>query len=1097
MKINSYLKPYNQWILARTVFSIVVTFIVLAGTARADLVVLDDDFNDYLIITNSANPAVGFPTGKSGSYTNFFSNTNGIGGGFNVCNWSVSMITETNSLINLTGHNNGGDRNAIASAKGMPISSSGSTVEFTNVTFAANPITGPNGIDRLFVGLARTNDFFSNNNDGWQDTPPPGFYVQFESDSISHGGSGNANFDGNSVFFYRSVSGAKINLASWTFDTLNFRYSANGGNTNLFNFTPALDVKITIDGSHWHLQITGDTTGGGAIDFSGNYVGNFDGDVPAGEIINGYAIAFSQSSVNMSIDRVLMKQLGDFIVGTPVITTPGYPYNTNYVYAGEPVTFSDTASGAGALTYQWQQENPPGSSTYANIANATNLSFNLDTSALGDSQARRFQLVVSNSVGGWTNSSPVALTVAPATPPIIISDTTISPVATNYVGGQVSISAQFNGNHPIVYQWQRSIDGSVWNDIANATNTTLTLANLQADDGQLYRLVAVNSYNSTPSTGVQLTVLAGGQKYAWSAPVNYNGLTASQILLAPVGELAGAAMFGNGPVTVSLGSGQPSFVFLSDGSVASVTGAGNGFSGAFGTNTTGNVNFNTVLGGFNPDGNPKMLTLSNLVVGQQYSVQLFAQDYRNGVSSPRRVNFQDPNDSADVSVPFDITTVSSYVVGTFYASNTTETIQENLLDGGSGNLNALVLRAIGWNPPPYGVALASQIGYVGLDATFTVTAGSYVTPTYQWAAGPVGGPYTPLTEGDKYSGVHTASLTINNLATSDGSVVYVVTVTNPGGSVTSPEAALTVNNLSVTPALIGHWLAGGQNFTDSSGFTATGTHDGVISGANYTWSSDVPVGHSGYALHFGDNNSDTVVVITNTANTAANPGYLSTFDDAIVNSISVACWAKGFPSDWSPWVAKRGEDNIGYQLRRHGGDNTACFTVRGTTAPNGGDLQAALPSNDGQWHHYVGTYDASAGVQKIYVDGQLSVQVAATGPIVTAPYARLTIGGRDNNGADNSGGATGFESTLSNSSVYDVRVYNYALTPHQAAQLAYVPVIPTLSIGTSGSDLILNWSAGTLLEATNITGPWTTNNNTSPYLVTPDGPQKFFKVQAP
>lgn len=50
-------------------------------------------------------------------------------------------------------------------------------------------------------------------------------------------------------------------------------------------------------------------------------------------------------------------------------------------------------------------------------------------------------------------------------------------------------------------------------------------------------------------------------------------------------------------------------------------------------------------------------------------------------------------------------------------------------------------------------------------------------------------------------------------------------------------------------------------------------------------------------------------------------------------------------------------------------------------------------------------------------------------------------------------------------------------------------------IQRSGSDLQLTWSQGTLQEADVITGPWTTvTNATSPYTVTPNGVQKFYRV---
>jgi hypothetical protein len=63
------------------------------------------------------------------------------------------------------------------------------------------------------------------------------------------------------------------------------------------------------------------------------------------------------------------------------------------------------------------------------------------------------------------------------------------------------------------------------------------------------------------------------------------------------------------------------------------------------------------------------------------------------------------------------------------------------------------------------------------------------------------------------------------------------------------------------------------------------------------------------------------------------------------------------------------------------------------------------------------------------------------------------------------------------------------------AQLQYFgPYVP-LSIQITNSQLELQWSPGTLLEATNLTGPWITNTASSPYLVTPSGAQMFFRVK--
>ncbi len=52
-----------------------------------------------------------------------------------------------------------------------------------------------------------------------------------------------------------------------------------------------------------------------------------------------------------------------------------------------------------------------------------------------------------------------------------------------------------------------------------------------------------------------------------------------------------------------------------------------------------------------------------------------------------------------------------------------------------------------------------------------------------------------------------------------------------------------------------------------------------------------------------------------------------------------------------------------------------------------------------------------------------------------------------------------------------------------------------LNIQQMGANLVLSWSQGVLLEATNIIGPWTANYATSPYTNQIDNPQMFYRVQ--
>jgi len=47
----------------------------------------------------------------------------------------------------------------------------------------------------------------------------------------------------------------------------------------------------------------------------------------------------------------------------------------------------------------------------------------------------------------------------------------------------------------------------------------------------------------------------------------------------------------------------------------------------------------------------------------------------------------------------------------------------------------------------------------------------------------------------------------------------------------------------------------------------------------------------------------------------------------------------------------------------------------------------------------------------------------------------------------------------------------------------------------TGSQLQLQWPQGALLEATNLNGPWITNNAASPFYLSPTGLQKYFRAR--
>ena len=62
-----------------------------------------------------------------------------------------------------------------------------------------------------------------------------------------------------------------------------------------------------------------------------------------------------------------------------------------------------------------------------------------------------------------------------------------------------------------------------------------------------------------------------------------------------------------------------------------------------------------------------------------------------------------------------------------------------------------------------------------------------------------------------------------------------------------------------------------------------------------------------------------------------------------------------------------------------------------------------------------------------------------------------------------------------------------AASLQEAVNLSLQPV--------ADGNLQLTWPTGTLLETSNLAGPWVTNTNTPPYTFRPTGPQKFYRVK--
>jgi len=139
--------------------------------------------------------------------------------------------------------------------------------------------------------------------------------------------------------------------------------------------------------------------------------------------------------------------------------------------------------------------------------------------------------------------------------PVITTNTTPATAA-DVVGSQVTFTAGFSGTGPITYQWQ-AISGGVTNDIPGATNTTLTLANLQLTDAANYWLLASNLTGVAHSAASALRVNAAptAVNNLLIAYAAQTGLGASVTNFTPTWTVAPGSLIA-GQETSSVGAGD-------------------------------------------------------------------------------------------------------------------------------------------------------------------------------------------------------------------------------------------------------------------------------------------------------------------------------------------------------------------------------------------------------------------------------------------------------------------------------------------------------------------------------------------------------------
>jgi len=382
------------------------------------------------------------------------------------------------------------------------------------------------------------------------------------------------------------------------------------------------------------------------------------------------------------------------------------------------------------------------------------------------------------------------------------------------------------------------------------------------------------------------------------------------------------------------------------------------------------------------------------------------------------------------------------------------------------------------NPP---AALSAAVAYTNVAVGETV-AWKVTIPNGANNSSPV-----TVTLTDNAPGVATLVGAVNNVltitfpaGTLPVQTVYAVTVAPGNINITATMGATSVGLSSASTvyahALIGHWLAGSANLTDTSGFTPAGTHDGFVVGSNpasVAFSTDVPAGFAGDSLDLTANGGGANIGVAITNSSSNDNAYRPTFDGSIATAFTVAYWQKGIPGYFNPFVSKAGENNIGWEARVGYGDYA--FTIRGSDNNNSDGTSGF--SGDSNWHQVTEVWDGVAGTRQIYVDGVIHLNLAGDfAPMYLAPAEHLAIGARES--------ASGWDNAWFNGLIYDVRMYNYPLSANEVTALTAPPAAPVLKITRStGNTVMVSWSntaTGYVLQTnSSLTGTWGTSSLTA------------------
>jgi hypothetical protein len=253
------------------------------------------------------------------------------------------------------------------------------------------------------------------------------------------------------------------------------------------------------------------------------------------------------------LEGIAVTRIGTFNTSPSIITQPIGATNN----AGTTVTFSVAAAGSAPFTYSWWKGGSPVFDG-PNVAGATTATLTRSSVLGGD--AGTYTVLVGNDFGSEFSDAATFAVIDPS----ITAQPSNQTVA---AGDTATFTIAASGTTPLAYRWQKNgADLSNSANTSGATNSSLTLENLQQIDEANYRVVLSNPFGTVTSTVVTLTVT--GPPKITSQPQSQTILSGSNFSLnvgvAGVAPLSYQWYFAAQPIlnannaTLSLSNVQPS-----------------------------------------------------------------------------------------------------------------------------------------------------------------------------------------------------------------------------------------------------------------------------------------------------------------------------------------------------------------------------------------------------------------------------------------------------------------------------------------------------------------------------------------------------------